>query len=326
MDKVLVTGGAGYIGSHVCKALAQAGYVPVVYDNLSRGHAHAVKWGPLEVGDLLDRDKLDEVLARYRPSAILHFAALAYVGESVERPTDYYRNNVTGSLTLIEAATAASIGSLVFSSTCAVYGTVSAVPIDESLPIMPISPYGASKAMVERIIEDVAATGKLRAIRLRYFNACGADPDGEIGEEHEPETHLIPRAAMAASGRISALDVFGDDWPTPDGTCVRDYIHVSDLADAHVAALRALNGGLSGGAYNLGVGRGFSVREIIDAMTRSAGRPVPIRMAARRPGDPPSLTADPRAARAVLGWVPRFTEIDAIVDSAWRWHARRHNA
>jgi UDP-arabinose 4-epimerase len=325
MENILVTGGAGYIGSHACKALANAGYLPVVYDNLSRGHAHAVKWGPLERGDLLDRARLDEVMARHRPTAVVHFAALAYVGESVAEPLAYYRNNVAGSLTLVEAAQAAGIGAFVFSSTCAIYGSVSGAPIVEDTPVAPINPYGASKAMVERILRDAAAAGGPRAICLRYFNACGADPEGEIGEDHEPETHLIPRAAMAASGQIDALDIFGEDWPTPDGTCVRDYIHVADLADAHVAALRALRSGSAGGAYNLGVGRGFSVREIVDAMARVSGRKVPVRIGPRRAGDPATLTADASAARKALGWVPRIVEIDAIVDSAWRWHMRRHN-
>lgn len=253
---VLVTGGAGYIGSHACKALARAGYLPVAYDNLCLGHAHSVKWGPLEVGDISDRARLDEVLALHRPVAAMHFAAFAAVGESVADPARYYANNVAGTIVLLDALRDAGVSHFVFSSTCAVYGTPSRMPIVENTPRGPVNPYGRSKLIVEQILEDYGRAYGLGWTALRYFNAAGADPEGEIGEEHEPETHLIPRALMAVQGRLPHLDVFGTDYPTPDGTCIRDYIHVSDLADAHVAAIQRLGGGGGSIALNLGkIGR-----------------------------------------------------------------------
>ncbi len=320
---VLVTGGAGYVGSHACKALAAAGYLPVAYDDLSRGHDWAVRWGPLEVGSIEDRARLDAALQRHRPSAVLHFAAYAYVGESVDRPLDYYRNNVDGTLTLLAAMRAAGIGRLVFSSTCATYGVPGVLPIPEEHPQEPINPYGRSKLMVERILADVDAAHGLRSISLRYFNAAGADPQGEIGEAHEPETHLVPLVLEAAAGRRANVAIHGTDYPTPDGTCVRDFIHVSDLADAHVAALRALERGAATTACNLGNGRGFSVREVIRAVERVTGRTVPVTTGPRRPGDPPVLIDGAARAARELGWTPRHPDLDTIVATAWAWMQAR---
>lgn len=322
----LVTGGAGYVGSHACKALAQAGYLPVAYDNLVHGHEWAVKWGPLERGDISDRARLDDVIRLYRPRAILHFAAYAYVGESMADPGMYYRNNVAGSLTLIEAARDAGIDRLVFSSSCATYGHPVELPLREDAPQRPINPYGASKLMVERMIGDFGIAHGMRSIALRYFNAAGADPDNEIGEAHAPETHIIPLALDAASGRRPAVTVFGTDYDTHDGTCIRDYVHVSDLADAHVKALQAIEAGSPSTAFNLGVGHGFSVRQVIESAARVTGREIPVRWAARRPGDPAALIADASAARQALGWTPHFTDIDEIVGTAWDWSQRSPSA
>lgn len=321
---ILVVGGAGYIGSHACKALARAGFLPVTYDNLSLGHAHAVKWGPLEVGDIGDAGRLADVLVRHRPAGAMHFAAFAAVGESVAEPARYYRNNVSGTLVLLDALRAAGIDRFVFSSTCAVYGTPARVPIAEDTPRAPVNPYGRTKLMIEHALEDYGRAYGFGWTALRYFNAAGADPEGEIGEEHDPETHLIPRAFMAARGDIERLDVFGDDYPTADGTCVRDYVHVSDLADAHVAALRRLEAGGTSSAFNLGTGRGHSVREVLGTVGRFAGHPVPVRLAPRRPGDPAELVADPARARAELGFAPRLSDLDSIVATAWRRFAARN--
>jgi UDP-arabinose 4-epimerase len=323
---VLVTGGAGYVGAHACKALARAGYLPVAYDNLVHGHEWAVKWGPLERGDIADRARLDDVIRLYRPRAILHFAAYAYVGESMSDPGKYYRNNVAGSLTLIEAARDAGIDRLVFSSSCATYGHPVELPLREDAPQRPINPYGASKLMVERMLADFGTAHGLRSIALRYFNAAGADPDSEIGEAHAPETHIIPLALDAASGQASEVTVFGNDYDTPDGTCIRDYIHVCDLADAHVRALSALDAGSPSTAFNLGVGHGFSVRQVIDSAARVTGREIPVRWGARRPGDPAVLIANASAARQALGWRPHFTDIDDIVQTAWNWSQRLPSA
>ncbi len=319
---VLVTGGAGYIGSHACKALSRAGYLPVTFDNLVRGHEWAVKWGPLEQGDILDRPRLDAAIAKHRPSAILHFAAFAYVGESSIDPGKYYRNNVAGSLNLLEAARDAGIANFVLSSTCATYGAPERLPIAEDTPQRPINPYGASKLMAERLLADFGAAHGLRYVVLRYFNAAGADPDGEIGEDHDPETHLIPYVLDAASGRRPRVTVFGTDYDTDDGTCVRDYIHVSDLASAHVMALQASERGLASDAYNLGTGRGFSVLEVIRAVERATGIEVPMQHGPRRAGDPAILVSDATKARTVLGWQPQMADLDAIVLTAWAWHQR----
>jgi UDP-arabinose 4-epimerase len=322
-EAVLVAGGAGYIGSHACKALSQAGYLPIAFDNLVYGHDWAVKWGPLERGDILDRNRLDEVMTQYKPCAVMHFAAFANVGESMTNPVKYYRNNVTGSLTLLEAARDHGIGRLVFSSTCATYGTPDRLPIAEETRQSPINPYGASKLFVERMLTDFDAAHGLKSIALRYFNAAGADPTTEIGEDHEPETHLIPLVLDAASGRREKITIFGSDYDTPDGTCVRDYIHVSDIASAHVKALKALEGGAPSGAYNLGNGRGFSVRELISTVGRVTGLDVPVILGERRLGDPAALVSDARRAHERLGWEPQIRELDEIVRTAWAWHQRR---
>lgn len=322
---VLVTGGAGYVGSHACKALARAGYLPVTVDNLSRGRAELVKWGPLIRADLADRAALDLAFAEHRPAAVMHFAAYAFVPESVADPYLYYRNNVAGTLTLLEAARAAGVARFVFSSTCAVYGAVARIPIPETTPTAPVNAYGESKLMIERVLADAGRAYGLAWMALRYFNACGADPDGETGELHDPEPHLIPRALMAASGEIPHLDVFGEDWPTLDGTCVRDYIHVADLARAHVAALRHLENGGAPTALNLGTGAGLSVRQIVEAVERVTGRALPLRKGPRRPGDPPALVADPSRARAELGFAPELSDIDTVVRTAWRWYRARRN-
>jgi UDP-glucose-4-epimerase GalE len=323
MPAILVTGGAGYVGSHACKALAAAGYTPVTYDNLGRGHRELVRWGPLEVGELADRARLDEVFARHRPEAVMHFAAFAYVGESVQDPALYYRNNVGGTLELVEATRRAGVAALVFSSTCSTYGVPERMPIDEDAPQRPINPYGATKLAIERMLADYDAAYGLRSASLRYFNAAGCDPDGETGELHDPETHVIPRVLMAAAGEIEHVEVFGTDYPTPDGTCLRDYIHVADLARGHVQALDYLKRGGATVAVNLGTGRGFSVREVIAAAEQVTGRRIPVREAPRRPGDPPVLVADPARARALLGFAPRYTELAPIVATAWRWHTRQ---
>jgi UDP-arabinose 4-epimerase len=319
--KILVTGGAGYVGSHACKALAQAGHHPIVYDNLSRGHRSLVKWGPFEQGDILDQARLDEVLGRHQPDGVLHFAAFAYVGESVEDPALYYQNNVVGSHCLLEAMRRHGIGPLVFSSTCATYGPPLRTPIDEDHPQQPVNPYGATKLAMERMLRDYGQAYGLRWAALRYFNAAGADADGEIGEMHEPETHAIPLAIFAALGRIPSFQLYGTDYPTPDGTAVRDYIHVTDLAAAHVAALDYLAGGGQSLAVNLGTGHGTSVLEVIRAVERVTGRPVPTTHCARRAGDPSALVADGSRARYILRWTPQYQSTKSIIASAWRWHA-----
>lgn len=323
MSTILVTGGAGYVGSHACKALAAAGHTPVVFDNLDRGHREFVRWGPLEEGDIRDGARLDAVFARHRIDAVMHFAALAYVGESVSEPAVYYRNNVGGTLELLDAMRRAGVERLVFSSTCATYGVPARMPITEDLPQQPINPYGATKLMIERVLRDYDAAYGLRSVSLRYFNAAGCDPDGEVGEDHDPETHLIPRVLMAADGTLPHVEVFGTDYPTPDGTCLRDYIHVADLADGHLRALDYLARGGATTAINLGTGRAFSVREVIGAAERVTGRRIPVRAGPRREGDPPVLVADATRARDVIGFAARYTEIEPIVATAWRWHGRR---
>ncbi len=316
---MLVTGGAGYIGSHACKALAQAGYRVVVLDNLVAGHRSAVKWGELVQADIADRDAVADALRRHGICAVMHFAAFLDVGESVREPAKYYRNNVIGALSVLEAMATAGVTHFVFSSTCATYGEPIETPIDESHPQRPINSYGESKLAIERALPHFQRAYGIDAIALRYFNAAGADPDGEIGEDHSPEIHLIPRALDAATGG-AGLQVFGDDYPTPDGTCLRDYVHVSDLADAHRKALESLVETGKSGAYNLGTGRPTSVREIISAVECATGRPVPWTLAPRRPGDPAVLYASPHRAMAELHWNPRFTDIDVIVGTAWNWH------
>jgi UDP-arabinose 4-epimerase len=323
---ILVTGGAGYIGSHVCKALAHGGYQPIALDNLSRGHADAVRWGPLERLELADTEAVRRALERHRVMAVIHLAAYAYVGESEVAPELYYRNNVIGTLRLLDALRAAGVERIVFSSTCATYGAPRQLPIREDHPQEPLNPYGHTKLFIERVLRSYRAAHGLRSVSLRYFNAAGADPEGEIGEDHEPETHIIPLAIQAAFGRRSVIEIFGRDYPTPDGTAVRDYVHVTDLADAHVKALAHLQGGGESHSLNLGTGRGYSVLEVLDAVRRVCGRPVPVVDAPRRSGDSPSLVADATQAAKVLGWHPKFSDLETILDSATRWERRRHAA
>jgi UDP-arabinose 4-epimerase len=318
---VLVTGGAGYIGSHTCKALAAAGYSPVALDNLVHGHRWAVRWGPFEQADLADREAIERVLRRHDIGAVIHFAAYAYVGESMADPGRYFRNNVAHTLNLLEVMRAVGVGRIVFSSTCATYGVPEAVPIAEDQRQLPVNPYGESKLFIERALYWHGAAHGLRWTALRYFNAAGADPDGEIGEDHDPETHLIPLAIETALGRRRELQVLGTDYPTPDGTAVRDYVHVTDLADAHVRALRHLEGAGPSGALNLGTGRGHSVREVIAMVERVSGRRINARNAPRRAGDPPVLVAAPGRARELLGWEPRWSSLETIVQTGYRWHS-----
>jgi UDP-glucose-4-epimerase GalE len=324
--RILVTGGAGYIGSHTCKALAQSGFLPVTLDNLVYGHRRAVKWGPLIVGDLADRSLVERVIAEHQVRAVVHFAAYAYVGESMSAPGKYFQNNVSNTLKLLEAMHAQGVDSIVFSSTCATYGLPERIPIDESQAQRPVNPYGESKLFIERALYWYGQAHGLRSAALRYFNAAGADPDNEIGEDHDPETHLIPLVIETALGRRPHIEVFGTDYDTPDGTAIRDYIHVSDLAEAHVLALRHL---LDGGAdlrLNLGMGQGHSVREVISAVEKHSRHEVAWRDSPRRPGDPAALVADARKARQVLGWTPHLSSLDQIVATAWNWHARHAHA
>jgi UDP-glucose-4-epimerase GalE len=317
--RVLVTGGAGYIGSHACKALARAGYDVVVFDNLVAGHREAVRYGTLVEGDVTDPSGVRAALERHRIDAVMHFAAFLDVGESVREPAKYYRNNVIGALTVLESMVQQSVRLFVFSSTCATYGEPVETPISETHPQNPINSYGASKLAVERALPHFERAYGLRWAALRYFNAAGADPEGEMGEDHNPEIHLIPRAIDAATGG-PGLQVFGDDYATPDGTCLRDYVHVTDLADAHVKALQRIAAGGASSAYNLGTGTPHSVRAVIEAVQRVSGRPVPWALAPRRPGDPAALFAAAGKARAELGWTPARADLDSIVGTAWRWH------
>jgi UDP-glucose-4-epimerase GalE len=323
---VLVTGGAGYIGSHTCKALARAGYLPVCYDNLVHGHRWAVKWGPLVMGDLADAALLEKTLRDFDISAVVHFAGYCYVGESMTQPYKYFQNNAGNSLALLEAMRKCEVGTIVFSSTCATYGMPDRVPMSEDTPQRPINPYGESKLFVEKMMRWWQGAHGLKWMALRYFNAAGADPQGEIGEDHTPETHLIPLAIQAALGLRDAIDIYGTDYPTADGTAIRDYIHVADLADAHVRALEKVDDGASSGALNLGTGAGCSVREVIAMVREVAGRDFAIREMARRAGDPPELVADARRAAEVLGWRPQHSGLRTIVQTAWDWHARHQHA
>jgi UDP-glucose-4-epimerase GalE len=321
---VLVTGGAGYIGSHAAKALNRAGYRVVVYDSLVAGHRGAVKFGELVEGDILDAASVEEALQRHEIFAVMHFAAFLDVGESVRDPAKYYRNNVAGALSVLGAMAAASVKHFVFSSTCATYGEPIETPIVETHPQQPINSYGESKLAIERALPHFERAYGMSWTALRYFNAAGADPDGEIGEDHAPEIHLIPRAIEAATGG-RGLQVFGDDYPTPDGTCLRDYVHVSDLADAHLRALEAIVETRKSGSYNLGTGHPHSVREVIDTVERITGRPVPWTLAPRRPGDPAVLFAAAHKAQAELHWTPRFADLESIVRTAWNWRRTHPN-
>ena len=318
--KVLVTGGAGYVGSHAVAQLLSAGYEVVVYDSLELGHAAAVPAGLLRRGDLAETEKLTALLREERIDAVMHFAAYSLVGESVSDPARYYHNNVGGTLSLLDAMRAAEVSRIVFSSTCAIYGEPEKVPIGEDTPPLPVNPYGTSKLLIERALADYAAAYGLAYAALRYFNACGAAPSGTIGEDHATETHLIPLTLQVPLGRRESISILGVDYPTPDGTCIRDYIHVDDLADAHLRALERLEPAV-GLRLNLGTGRGYSVREVVESCRRVTGHEIPARVGPRRPGDPPELVADPARARATLGWEARYVDLDAIVETAWRWHA-----
>jgi UDP-glucose 4-epimerase len=324
---ILVTGGAGYIGSHTVLALKRAGYEVVILDNLVYGHRDLVEQVlqvELVVGDTGDRPLLDNLFASHDIDAVMHFSAYAYVGESVADPAKYYRNNVIGTLTLLEAMLAASIKKFVFSSTCATYGVPSVVPITEDHPQDPINPYGATKLMVERILSDFAEPYNFKSVRFRYFNAAGADPSGLLGEDHNPETHLIPLVLLAALGKRESISIFGTDYPTPDGTCVRDYIHVSDLADAHVLGLEYLLKGGDSEVFNLGNGNGFSVREVIETAEQVTGKEISVVECLRRPGDPPALIGSGEKASKILGWQPQYSSLKDILTHAWQWHQKRH--
>ena len=318
-SRVLVTGGAGYIGSHACKALANAGYKPVSYDNMVYGHEELVKWGPLEVGDILDGERLKEVIDKYSPDACMHFAAFALVGESVEDPAKYYKNNVLGTLSLLEALKEKGINRLIFSSSAAVYGNPVKTPIPDDHSLSPVNPYGETKRVMEGVLRDFGAAYGLKSTSLRYFNAAGADPEGESGELHDPETHLIPLVLEVAAGKREHITVFGDDYDTSDGTCIRDYIHVTDLADAHVRALERLDEGDVTKAYNLGNGNGFSVLEVIETARKVTGHPIPAKIGPRRAGDPPVLVADSSRIKEELGWVSRYADLEVIIETAWNF-------
>lgn len=313
---ILVVGGAGFIGSHTAKQLHKQGFEPIVYDNLSTGHLTSVRWGPFVEGDILDTRHLAETIEKYMPAAVIHFAASAYVGESVDNPAKYYANNVNGTLSVLEACRRTKTGRLIFSSSCAIYGVPADLPIREHEKPEPINPYGRTKLIAEHMLADYAAAYGLHYVALRYFNASGADPEQELGEWHDPETHLIPRALLATSGSIETLDVYGDDYDTPDGTCVRDYIHVVDLARAHVLAVDYLLAGGDNLAVNLGTGRGTSIREIVGVIERICGRPVPVTMRKRRPGDPPTLYAASELAAEKLGFHAIHSDIETIIRTA----------
>jgi UDP-glucose-4-epimerase GalE len=322
MKRILVTGGAGFIGSHIAKALAESGYEPVAFDNLSVGHRWAAKWGPLIEADLLDRSALDRAFHEQAIDAVIHAAGSAYVGESVADPRKYFRNNVTAAVNLLDSMASHQVASIVFSSSCTTYGIPQALPLSEAHPQSAISPYGETKLFIERMLQWCGGAEKLGWMILRYFNAAGADPEGEIGEDHDPETHLIPLAIAAALGK-EPLQVFGTDYPTPDGTAIRDYIHVTDLARAHVAALEHLAASGSNAALNLGTGQGHSIREVIQCVEDVSRRTVSYGEAPRRAGDPPALIADAARAKELLGWQPRYSDLTTIVETAWRWFERR---
>jgi UDP-glucose 4-epimerase len=321
MTNILVAGGAGYIGSHTCLNLFERGYTPIVYDNLINGHREHAKWGPFEPGDVRDRKRLDEVFRKYQPTAIVHFAGLIEVGQSVTDPASFFDHNVAGSITLLAAALDAGVDKIVFSSTCATYGIPKQVPIREDHSQLPINPYGQSKLMVEQVLKELGARKKLRSVILRYFNAAGADPESRIGEWHAPETHLIPLAINAALSNGPPLKVFGSDYPTRDGTCIRDFVHVSDLAEAHGRGIDHLLQDGPSLALNLGTGHGTSVNEIIEAIRATSKRDLPVEYHPRREGDPPELVADNALAKTRLGWEPRHN-LASIIETAWKWHAR----
>lgn len=318
---VLVTGGAGFIGSHVCKALANHDYLPVTFDDLVHGYRENVRWGPLVTGDLRNADAVREAFKIWNPIAVVHMAGYIAAGESVENPAKYYDNNIRGTLTLLDEMLVEETRRIVFSSSAAVYGAPDRLPITETAALMPTNPYGHSKLMTEQILRDYRAHG-MNSTSLRYFNAAGADPDGELGEAHEPETHLIPLLLDAAAGVRKHFDVYGDTYPTQDGTCIRDFVHVTDLAEAHVLALNHLSGASGANAYNLGNGRGFSVHEVISKVEAVTGRSIDVRIKPPRPGDPPELVADPELAERELGWKQNYADLGTQIRHAWRWHKK----
>lgn len=324
MTNILVTGGAGYIGSHACKVLNAAGYTPVTYDNLSTGWEEAVKFGPFEKGDLNDRARLDQIFAAYQPVAVMHFAALSQVGESIREPGLYWHNNVAGSLNLFQAAVQAGCLNVVFSSTCATYGDQDNVVLDENCAQHPINAYGASKRAIEDILRDFEIAYGMRHVIFRYFNVAGADPEAQVGEFHQPETHLVPLILDAIEGRRDALTIFGTDYDTPDGTCIRDYVHVMDLVDAHVLGLKRLEQGKESRVFNLGTGSGFSVREVLEQAGVVTGKTVPVVEGPRRPGDSTKLVSGSTRAEAELGWSPKRSTMEQMITDAWKWHQAGH--
>ncbi len=324
---ILVTGGAGYIGSHSVLTLQNAGYEVIVLDNLVYGHQDLVEkvlQAKLIVGDTCDRALLQQVFSQYKIDAVMHFAAYAYVGESVTKPAKYYQNNVVGTLTLLEAMLEAGVNNFVFSSTCATYGVPDSVPIKEEQPQNPINPYGATKLMVERMLQDFARAYDFRSVCLRYFNAAGADPEARLGEDHNPETHLIPLVLQTALGHRESISIFGTDYDTPDGSCVRDYIHILDIAQAHILALEYLLQDGKTDVFNLGNGNGFSVKEVIETARKVTGKEIKVQMSDRRPGDPPILVGSGAKARNILGWQPQYSNLEDIIAHAWQWHQKRH--
>lgn len=324
---ILVTGGAGYIGSHAVLALREAGYEVVILDNLVYGHRDIVETVlkvELIEGDIADRALLDKIFKTREFAAVMHFAAYAYVGESVSQPAKYYRNNVAGTLTLLEAMCDAGIKNFVFSSTCATYGVPEQIPVSEDQRKQPINPYGMSKLMVEHILDDFDHAYGLRSVRFRYFNAAGADPQGRLGEDHTPETHILPLVLLTAMGKRESISIYGTDYDTPDGTCIRDYIHVTDLAQAHILGLEYLLNGGKTDVFNLGNAQGFSIREVIEAARVVTGRSIAVTLADRRPGDPPILVGSGEKAKQVLGWNPQYADLETILKHAWQWHQKRH--
>lgn len=325
MKTVLVTGGAGYIGSHCCKYLSEKGYIPIVYDNFVSGHREFVQWGPLEEGSIGDKDKLVSVLEKYQPVAVMHFAAYASVGESVTQPSKYYSNNVADTITLLNTMVECEVRNFIFSSSCAIYGYPENVPMDETELKKPINPYGKTKLMVEQILKDYDKAYNLKSVCLRYFNAAGADPDDNIGEDHDPETHLIPLVLDVALGRKEYITINGDDYNTPDGTCIRDYIHVNDLANAHEKALQHLLVHKYPLWLNLGNGQGYSVKEVIETVKKVTGKEITVKIGPRRKGDPHKLVASSAKASKLIDWKPNYTSLEDIVSSAWEWHQKRFN-
>ena len=320
MKKILVVGGAGYIGSSMCRQLHKNGYQPIVLDNLVYGHKQAVKWGPLIEGDMSNRALLEQIFTKENIDVVMHFAAFCYVGESVDAPAKYYRNNVAATLTLLESMVEHRVSNFIFSSTCATYGEPVSIPMNEDHSQNPINPYGRTKLMVENMLADFKHAYGLNFVALRYFNAAGAEPDGKIGEDHRPETHLIPLVLQTALGLRKSIQIFGDDFSTQDGTCVRDYIHIVDLAQAHLLALDMLLNGKPGGFYNLGNGEGHSVQEVVEVARAVTGKPIPAEIVGRRAGDPAVLIGSSDKAIKELGWAPQFNELETIIETAWRWH------